>query len=186
MINKIILHRWLWRFLGTSNQIPSGNRGECSDRRKTVKLWTFYCRDNIVIMKFNIPCTLRWRLREMLSCHSASCSSVVKCGIHWERLWWLFSKVACCFPLPALILNGLSESLLYHWVFNIHVLVITSVIHIYVPCLGFISLLLIPRVRCWTADLLDSSHLSTTCSTAGQPTIQPLPSIGSLNLRLCS
>lgn len=32
MLSKITLHCWLWRFLGPSNQIPSGSQGGYSGR----------------------------------------------------------------------------------------------------------------------------------------------------------
>ena len=48
-----------------------------------------------------------------------------------------------------LILHGLSYSLLYHWIFNINVLVVTSAVWC-VRWVGFVSLLLTPRAPCGT------------------------------------
>lgn len=100
MLSKITLPSWLWRCSGPSNQIPSGSQGGYSDRWKAMKLWTSSCKDNMFITKHNIHCTPLGGLREMPSCHYALCCSVVKYDIHWEMLWWLFNKAACCFPLP--------------------------------------------------------------------------------------
>lgn len=110
------------------------------------------CKDSVFIMKHNIPCTLLGGRLEMPSCHYALCCSVVKYDIHWEMLWWLFNKAACCFPLPFFWFCMASVRVFYHWILNINVLVVISAVW----CgrwVEFVSLLLTPRAPCGTMGL---------------------------------